>query len=172
MTRDTLALTGKPDQMSPTRAAARPVLWIPEHVGSTGYVSPRETWPDDTDINEAIAEAETLREAMFEIAEKFEVPVSNNLPRWQEGRFVRHVGDFLEDIYVAFDRFMPIPISLANTTTVGAQFGEQHANGQVTGLHDEQQARYATTKRGYLGHRGVTRQVWSTRWEPLSEHTE
>lgn len=148
------------------------MIWIPKHVGSTGYVSPRETWPDDTDIDEAIADAGTLGEAMFEIAAKFDVPVTNNLPRWQEGQFVRHVGDFLEDIYAAFDRFMPIPISLANTTTVEAQFGEQRANGQVTGLHDEEQARYATTKRGYLGHRGVTRQVWSTRREPLSEDIE
>lgn len=84
-----------------------PVLWIPKHVGSTGYVSPRETWPDDAEIDEAIAEAETLNEAMFEIAEKFDVPLTNSLPRWQEGRFVRQAGDFLEDVYDAFDRFGP-----------------------------------------------------------------
>lgn len=57
-----------------------------------GIVSPRETWPDDSDSDEAITEASSLPEALWEIAEKYEVPLTNNLPRWQQGQFLRPAG--------------------------------------------------------------------------------
>ncbi len=73
---------------------------------STGYVSPRETWPDDSEANAAIAEAENFSEAIWEIAEKYHVPVTNNLPRWQDGQFLREMGDFIGDVKSAAERFM------------------------------------------------------------------
>lgn len=81
------------------------IIWTPRHVGSTGYVSPRETWPDDREADAAIADADTFTEALFEIASKYEVPVTNNLPRWQEGQFLREVGEFVGDIKRAVARF-------------------------------------------------------------------
>jgi hypothetical protein len=81
------------------------ILWVEKHTGSTGYVSPRETWPDDTDCNEAIAEAPTVQEAFWEIAEKYDVPVTGNMPRWQEGQFLRQAGDFIGDCMAVMGRF-------------------------------------------------------------------
>ena len=57
--------------------------------------------PDDRDKDQAIAEAETLVEALFEIAEKYGVPVTNNEPRWQDGVYLRAVGAFIGDIRAA-----------------------------------------------------------------------
>jgi len=57
--------------------------------------------PDDTDKDQAIAEADTLVEALFEIAEKYDVPVTNNEARWQDGVYLREVGKFVGDIRAA-----------------------------------------------------------------------
>lgn len=81
------------------------IKWIPEHTGSTGYMSPRETWPDDTEADECIASSESLAEALLEIADKYDVPLTANYPRWQEGRFARSDFDFVSEIIAAFKRF-------------------------------------------------------------------
>jgi len=72
---------------------------------STGYMSPRDTWPDDSDVNSALADAESLPEAIFELIEKYEIPVTGNYPRWQDGQFIRHIGDFNSDFLAIADRF-------------------------------------------------------------------
>jgi len=72
---------------------------------SSGYMSPRETWPDDSDVNSAMAEAESLPEAIFELVEKYEVPVTNNYPRWQNGQFIRDMGEFFTDFETIAGRF-------------------------------------------------------------------
>lgn len=66
-----------------------------------GVVSPKESWPDDTDIDGVIAEAECFEEALFDIAEKYGANVTNNMQRWQDGVFLREVGGFIGDIKTA-----------------------------------------------------------------------
>lgn len=72
---------------------------------SAGYMSPRESWPDDSDVDRAMAEAESLPEAIFELIEKYEIPVTGNYPRWQDGQFIRDVGDFNTDFLAIAGRF-------------------------------------------------------------------
>lgn len=71
-----------------------------------GVVSKRSSWPDDTDANEAIAEATSFEGALFEIAEKYGANVTNNMPRWQDGVFLREVGDFIGDIKEAAEKHL------------------------------------------------------------------
>lgn len=61
--------------------------------------------PDDTELDELIDEAEDFAEAIWHIGEKYEVPLTNNYPRWQDGRYLRHCGDFYGDIMDAVDKF-------------------------------------------------------------------
>lgn len=75
-------------------------------VASIGHVhpgtcSPVETHPDDREINEAIDESECFADAMFEIAEKYGANVTNNMDRWQDGVFLRHIAEFIEDTETA-----------------------------------------------------------------------
>ncbi|QIP39747.1 hypothetical protein G9444_2503 [Rhodococcus erythropolis] len=75
-------------------------------VASIGHVhpgacSPVETHPDDREINEAIDESECFADAMFEIAEKYGANVTNNMDRWQDGVFLRHIAEFIEDVETA-----------------------------------------------------------------------
>lgn len=75
-------------------------------VASIGHVhpgtcSPVETHPDDREINEAIDESECFADAMFEIAEKYGANVTNNMDRWQDGVFLRHIAEFTEDVETA-----------------------------------------------------------------------
>lgn len=64
--------------------------------------------PDDSEVDEAIASADTLTEALFEIAEKYGANVTNNEPRWQDGVYLREVGDFIGDVIQAVRRH-PLP---------------------------------------------------------------
>jgi hypothetical protein len=57
--------------------------------------------PDDSDHDEAILEAESFVEALWAIAEKYDVPVTNNYPRWQDGQYLRLISDFIEDVTTA-----------------------------------------------------------------------
>ncbi|TFD51980.1 hypothetical protein E3T46_07785 [Cryobacterium sp. Hh11] len=77
-----------------------------------------KTAPDDSEANEMIATSEDLPEALAAIATKYEVPVTNNETRWQDGQFLRHVGDFMHDVKAAFERFPQSP------TTAGEKSGE------------------------------------------------
>lgn len=79
--------------------------WIKKHTGSTGYMSPQETWPDDSEADKEIAEAETIAEAFWEVGEKYDVPTTGNSPRWQEGQFLRPMGDFIRDCVNVARRF-------------------------------------------------------------------
>jgi hypothetical protein len=61
--------------------------------------------PDDSEADEAIAEAGTLNEAIWEFMEKFDVPVTNNEVRWQDGQYLREAGNFIGEIRAIFARF-------------------------------------------------------------------
>jgi len=81
-------------------------LRLGAQVASIGHVHPGtysriETHPDDREINEAIDESECFADAMFEIAEKYGANVTNNMDRWQDGVFLRHIAEFIEDVGTA-----------------------------------------------------------------------
>lgn len=65
--------------------------------------------PDDTEIDEIIAESETLNEALFHLADKYGADVTNNYPGWRDGVYLRHVGDFVGDVLAQVARFAPAP---------------------------------------------------------------
>lgn len=71
--------------------------------------SPKESWPDDTDWDESIAEAERFSEAAFAIAEKYGAAITNDEERWQDGEFLRDVCDFQNDVQAAAERFLVRP---------------------------------------------------------------
>lgn len=71
-----------------------------------GVVSPRDTWPDDTEVNEAIAAETSLEGALFEIADKYGANVTNNMPRWQNGVFLREASEFIGDVKAAAEKHL------------------------------------------------------------------
>jgi hypothetical protein len=73
-------------------------------VNPGGFAGPGEA-PDDSESDKMIAEAESFNEAVWEIAEKYGVPITNNYPRWQNGQFLRASGEFLAEIKKAAERF-------------------------------------------------------------------
>ncbi len=62
--------------------------------------------PDDSAYDQEILEAESFTEALWVIAEKYDVPVTNNYPRMQNGQYLRHIGDFIADITAAAKRHL------------------------------------------------------------------
>lgn len=62
--------------------------------------------PDDRKYNEEILEAESFTEALWVIAEKYDVPVTGNYPRTQNDQYLRHIGDFISDITAAAKRHL------------------------------------------------------------------
>ncbi len=64
------------------------------HVGSA---SPRETWPDHSEENKDIRESEDFSEAINALADKFSIPLTGNCDRWQDGVFVYHITEFMND---------------------------------------------------------------------------
>lgn len=64
-----------------------------------------ETWPDDTEINEDLREAESFADALGIIIEKYNIPVTNNYARWQDGEFIREAVEFMEDIAAIAKKF-------------------------------------------------------------------
>lgn len=76
------------------------------HDVNPGSTVPFDAMPDDTEINQAIEEAESFNEAVCEIAEKYDVPVTGNMERWQDGVFVRHAAEFTNDLHRVADRFV------------------------------------------------------------------
>lgn len=75
-----------------------------------GVAKPEER-PDDSEADAAIAAAEDFAEAIWEIGDKYEVALTNNLERWQEGQFLRHTGDFLGDIRSAAEKHLLAPVA-------------------------------------------------------------
>jgi hypothetical protein len=63
--------------------------------------------PDDTEIDEVIATSEDLTEALFLLADKYGARVTNNNERWQDGEYLRHVGDFIGEIKTQVAKFAP-----------------------------------------------------------------
>lgn len=63
-----------------------------------GDVSIHTSAPDDSDHDEEIREATNFTEALWAISEKYDVPVTNNYPRWQDGQYLRMIGDFIGEI--------------------------------------------------------------------------
>jgi hypothetical protein len=61
--------------------------------------------PDDTEIDESIADEDSFAGAMFEIASKYDIPVTNNEERWQDGVYLRHIADFIADVQRVSERF-------------------------------------------------------------------
>lgn len=85
--------------------------------------------PDDTEINEAIAASESLVEALFEIAEKYGADVTNNLPRWQNGVYLREVAEFIEDVQTQVDRHgttNTVPRAKYDTAVESLSWGEAY----------------------------------------------
>lgn len=66
-----------------------------------GDVAIHTSAPDDSDHDEAIHEATNFTEALWAISEKYDVPVTNNYPRWQEGQYLRLISDFIDEITAA-----------------------------------------------------------------------
>lgn len=65
-----------------------------------------DEFPDDSEADRDIAEAETFRDALWSIAEKYDAPLTNNAPGWNsEGRFCRMMPDFIVDVEKAMKRF-------------------------------------------------------------------
>ena len=79
--------------------------------------------PDDSEADIAIADADNLAEALWAIAEKYEVPVTNNMPRWQDGSYLRHIGEFIGDIKKAAAAF-PQPSSTVDEDKLAAVIGK------------------------------------------------
>lgn len=50
-------------------------------------------------------EREAFDEAIWELAEKYEVPLTNNGSRWQDGVFLREMGDFIQDVRAIVHRY-------------------------------------------------------------------
>lgn len=81
-------------------------------IPAPGYVDPQSPtiepvpWPDDTEINAAIAQADSFAESLFEIAEKYGADVTNNEPRWQGNVFLREVGDFIADVKASAEKHL------------------------------------------------------------------
>jgi hypothetical protein len=61
--------------------------------------------PDDTEVDAEIAEATDLGDALFGIASKYLVAVTNNEPRWQDGVWLREMGEFIDDVKNVTGRF-------------------------------------------------------------------
>lgn len=72
-----------------------------------GVVSARDTWPDDTEVNETIASETSFEGALFEIASKYGANVTSNMPRWQDGVFLREIGEFIGDVKDAAAKHLP-----------------------------------------------------------------
>lgn len=70
-----------------------------------------EAAPDDTDINSLIDGAESLREALFDIANKYGAAVTNNHPHWEDGVYVREISEFIEDIETAVVKHTGRPLN-------------------------------------------------------------
>jgi hypothetical protein len=63
--------------------------------------------PDDSEINEDISNATSLANAIWLIADKYEVNLTNNEPRWQDGVYLREISEFMTDIIDAAVKFDP-----------------------------------------------------------------
>lgn len=84
-------------------------------VASIGVVNPggvakQGERPDDSECNQLIAEAESFVDAILEIGEKYGVPLTNNMERWQDGVFLRYAGDFCAEVREAALRFLVAPL--------------------------------------------------------------
>lgn len=75
------------------------------------WSSPMPEWVPKFEDNEEgrkfLAESESLTEELFDLADYFRIPVTNNIP-WYEGldrsKPVYHVGDFIEAVLTAVFR--------------------------------------------------------------------
>lgn len=85
-----------------------------------GTYAPPGSAPDDTEINQDIDDAETFGEAIWEIGDKYEIPLTNNMERWSEGRYIRHAGSFYQDIRDAADKHLVAPVAAELTVANGA----------------------------------------------------
>lgn len=70
-----------------------------------GASNPPRDQPDDTEDNEAIDEAEDWLEAADSVGVKWGVPMTNNSPRWQDGVYLRHMGEWIADIRKVIERY-------------------------------------------------------------------
>lgn len=89
--------------------------------------------PDDSEFDEAFADAEDFSEAIGAIIAKYYVPVTANEPRWQNGQYLRHAGDFLGDVRAAIQRFPEYPE--VPTAAAGAAPARPTTQGGVWGSY-------------------------------------
>lgn len=77
--------------------------------------TPANADPDDTDADLAIEEAEDFLDAALELGDKWDVPYTNNYPRWQNGQFLRHMGDWLKDVRKVAKRYHEEEVARGDT---------------------------------------------------------
>lgn len=63
--------------------------------------------PDDTEARKVIGRSEDFCDAIQALSDLYEVPVTNNEPRWDsDGQYLRHLGDFCEDVRSIAETFL------------------------------------------------------------------
>lgn len=80
-------------------------------VASIGHVVPGavalpDTRPDDSEYREELDDAESFSAAMFAIADLYGMNLTNNSERWQDGVFLREIGDFIGDVRSVAEKFL------------------------------------------------------------------
>jgi hypothetical protein len=78
--------------------------------------------PDDAEIDAEITNSDSLGEALASIADKYGADVTGNEPRLQDGVWLRHVGDFIGEIFTAVADHAPTD-PLPSTDHFGRSFG-------------------------------------------------
>ena len=90
-----------------------PIAWLDgtneptRWVDNGTHADARPTRPDDSEINTDISNATSLMSALWLISEKYDINLTNNEPRWQDGVYLRHIADFLTDVVDAAVKFDP-----------------------------------------------------------------
>lgn len=68
------------------------------------YSTP-ENRPDDSEINLELREAESFADFIFILADKYGIPVTNNEERWQDGQFLREIGEFTGELVAGVEKY-------------------------------------------------------------------
>jgi hypothetical protein len=61
--------------------------------------------PDDSEVDQAIAEADDFYDALWIFTEKYNVPLTNNEERFVDGEHLRPMGDFISEMKALIERF-------------------------------------------------------------------
>lgn len=50
-------------------------------------------------------EIDSFNEGLFLISSVYNLPFTNNMPRWQNGEYLHEIGDFISDIHKLVEKF-------------------------------------------------------------------